>query len=111
MMSASRCFIAFLSAVAVIAVSARAKAEPITIAEIKHEGDGDFEREVLGIFRRNCLACHSGTEAQSDLVLESPQTILKGGSEGPAVVAGKSAESLLLKLAATQKEPRMPPPD
>jgi WD40 repeat protein len=88
-----------------------ASAEPITIAEVKRDGDVDFEKDILPIFRRNCLACHSATEAQSDLVLESPQTILKGGSEGPAVVAGKSAESLLLKLAAKQKEPHMPPPD
>lgn len=88
-----------------------ASAEPIAIAEVKHEGPVDFEKEILPIFRRNCLACHSATEAESDLVLESPMTILKGGSEGPAVVAGKSAESLLLKMSARQKEPFMPPPD
>src|SRR5262245_25540143 len=92
-------------------LSAAVTAEPIQIAEIKRESDVDFEKEILPIFRRNCLACHSATEAQSDLVLESPQTILKGGSEGPAVIAGKSAESLLLKLASKQKEPHMPPPD
>jgi WD40 repeat protein len=86
-------------------------AAPIAIAEVKRDGDVDFEKEILPIFRRNCLACHSATEAQSDLVLESPQTILKGGSEGPAVVAGKSAESRLLMLASRQKEPHMPPPD
>lgn len=88
-----------------------ASAEPIAIAEVKHEGPVDFEKEILPIFRRNCLACHSATEAESDLVLETPLTILKGGSEGPAVVAGKSAESLLLKMSARQKEPFMPPPD
>ncbi|HUE73348.1 MAG TPA: c-type cytochrome domain-containing protein [Pirellulaceae bacterium] len=88
-----------------------ASAEPIAIADVKRDAPVDFEKDVLPIFRRNCLACHSATEAQSDLVLESPQTILKGGSEGPSVVAGKSAESLLLKLAALQQEPFMPPPD
>jgi WD40 repeat protein len=92
-------------------VQRQALAEPIAIAEVQHQGDVDFEKEVLPIFRRNCLACHSATEAESDLVLETPQTILKGGSEGPAVVAGKSAESLLLKMASRQKEPYMPPPD
>jgi Planctomycete cytochrome C len=86
-------------------------AAPIEIAEIKRESEVDFEKEILPIFRRNCLACHSATEAQSDLVLESPQTILKGGAEGPSVVAGNSAESRLLKLASRQKEPFMPPPD
>src|SRR4029077_6013856 len=88
----------------------QASAAPIAITEVKHEGPVDFEKEILPIFRRNCLACHSATEAESDLVLETPMTILKGGSEGPAVVAGKSAESLLLKMAARQKEPFMPPP-
>jgi WD40 repeat protein len=82
---------------------------PIQIATVTHDGPVDFEKEVLPILRRKCLACHNATEAESDLVLETPQTILKGGSEGPAVVAGKSAESLLLMLAARQKEPVMPP--
>ncbi|MEX2175310.1 MAG: c-type cytochrome domain-containing protein [Pirellulaceae bacterium] len=100
-----------LAAAALASLPGIAFADPIAIAEVKHEGEVDFEKEILPIFRRNCLACHSATEAQSDLVLESPQTILKGGSEGPAVMAGKSAESLLLALAAQQKEPHMPPPD
>ena len=65
--------------------------KPIEIADVKHDGPVDFEKEILPIFRRNCLACHSATEAQSDLTLETPQTILKGGSEGLSVVAGTTA--------------------
>ncbi len=85
-------------------------AEPaIAIADIKHEGEVDFEKEVLPLLRKKCLACHNTTEAESDLVLETPQAILKGGNEGAAVVAGKSAESLLLTLASHAKEPIMPP--
>jgi WD40 repeat protein len=95
----------------VVACCLSATAAPIDVAEIKRDNQVDFEKEILPIFRRNCLACHSATEAQSDLVLESPQTILKGGSEGPAVVAGKGAESRLIKLASRQKEPHMPPED
>src|SRR4051812_18576844 len=104
-----RCFA--IAVLTVVCSSISALAAPIAIAEVKHEGPVDFEKEVLPIFRRNCLACHSATEAQSDLVLESPQTILKGGSEGPAVVPGKGSESRLIKLASKQKEPFMPPPD
>ena len=44
-------------------------------------------------------------------MLETPQSILKGGVSGPAVVAGKSGESLLLKVAAHLEEPIMPPAD
>src|SRR5262245_3996269 len=108
-----RCFAGFLVVFAHVGsffgATQSVLAAPIEIADVKREGDVDFEKEILPIFRRNCLACHSATEAESDLVLESPQTILKGGSEGPAVVAGKSGESLLLKLASRQKEPHMPP--
>ena len=100
---------ALVAAVALLA--SPVSAEPIAIAEVKRDAPVDFEKDILPVFRRNCLACHSATEAQSDLVLETPQAVLKGGSEGPSIVAGKSAESLLLKLAAHQQEPLMPPPD
>ena len=91
------------------AASAQEKLQPITIATIKHDGPVDFEKEVLPILRRSCLACHNATEKESDLILETPQTILKGGSEGPAVVPGKPNDSLLLQLSAHQKDPVMPP--
>lgn len=84
---------------------------PIPIAELNRTESIDFEKEILPIFRKNCLACHNATDAQGELVLETPQTILKGGSQGPAVVASKSAESLLLQLASHQEEPVMPPAD
>jgi hypothetical protein len=81
------------------------------VPDIKHDGPVHFEKEILPILRRKCLACHNNTDAESDLVLESPLSILKGGSEGPAVVAGKSAASLLLKVVSGQSEPMMPPED
>ena len=83
--------------------------QPIAIAEVKRAEPVDFEREVLPILKNNCLACHNQTKAKADLILETPQTILKGGESGPAVVPGKSVESLLLKLAAHQDKPAMPP--
>ena len=105
------CMAALIAIAALSMGVVTAQAEPIAIAQIKHEGPVDFAKEVLPILRRNCLACHNATDAESDLVLESPETILRGGAEGPAVVAGKSAESLLLGLAAHQKDPVMPPED
>src|SRR6185503_3674261 len=83
--------------------------QPISIAEAKRSDAVDFEREILPMLKNNCLACHNQTKAKADLILETPQTILKGGESGPAVVPGKSAESLLLKLAAHQDKPAMPP--
>ena len=87
------------------------KVNPIQIAEVKRDTPVEFEKEVLPIFRKNCLACHNATEAEGKLVLENPALILKGGADGPAAVAGKGVDSLLIKVASRQKEPVMPPPD
>ncbi|HEY2148418.1 MAG TPA: c-type cytochrome domain-containing protein, partial [Pirellulales bacterium] len=53
----------------------------------------------------------NGAKSENHLILETPQSILKGGDSGPAVVAKKSGESLLLKAAAHLDDPTMPPPD
>jgi len=95
-----------------LACSTLVRAEgPIEIAEIKRDTPVDFEKEVLPALTKNCVACHNAKEGEADLVLETPQSILKGGYSGPAIVPGKSGESLLLKLAAHQDEPIMPPAD
>ena len=71
----------------------------------------DFQQEILPFLKNNCLACHNQTKAKGGLNLETPQSILKGGDSGPAVAPGKSSESLLVKAAAHQAEPFMPPKD
>jgi WD40 repeat protein len=83
----------------------------IPIAQQKRVSAVDFEKEVLPILKQNCLACHNRTKAKGELTLETPADILKGGDSGPAVVPGRSEESLLLRLAAHQAKPRMPPRD
>ncbi len=92
------------------AAPAISRAEPIPIAEIDRTTPVSFEKEILPVFRQKCLACHSASEQQGGLVLETAAAALKGGNSGPAVVAGKSGESLLLELGAHQSEPFMPPP-
>lgn len=100
----------------VVLTSARAAetaaSKVIPVAKIKHSGAVDFEKEILPILKNNCLACHNQTKPKGGLILETPQTILKGGDTGPAVVPKKSGESLLLK-AASHRDPDliMPPPD
>lgn len=83
----------------------------IEVAELEREEPVDFEKEILPLLKKSCLACHNEAEAYSDLVLETPQTILKGGALGAAVVPGKGDESLLLQVAARREEPIMPPED
>jgi WD40 repeat protein len=90
---------------------ATAEDEVIEIAVIKQKDKVDFEKQVLPILRRNCLACHNVTDAESDLVMETPAALLAGGVDGPAVVAGNGSESLIIKLASRAQESYMPPDD
>ena len=69
----------------------------------------DFETQVLPILKRNCLACHDGDDAEADLILETPKTILKGSEDGPVVVPKHSERSKLLSTAAQERKPFMPP--
>lgn len=87
-----------------------AHAAAIPIANVQRSKAVDFENDILPLMRKSCLACHSASERQGELVLETPQTMRKGGDSGPALIPGRGAESLLLKLAAHQEEPAMPPP-
>jgi WD40 repeat protein len=82
----------------------------LPVADLKRDTPVDFEKEILPILKNNCLACHGESKPKGGLVLETPQTILKGGDSGPAVVPGKSAESLLLKAAAHQDAEMIMPP-
>jgi len=86
-----------------------APAAPIPIAAVQRAEPVVFERDILPILQRSCLACHSASQRNGELSLESPDTMKKGGDSGPAIVAGNGAQSLLLNLASHTGEPVMPP--
>src|SRR5882757_8474487 len=69
----------------------------------------NYEDDVKPLFARRCFACHSAGEMRSGLNLESYSGVLKGGSSGDAVVAGRAAGSLLYKAVAREEgAPQMP---
>ena len=83
----------------------------IPVAQLERPAPVDFATEILPIFRSNCVACHNQTKSKAELVLETPQTILKGSENGPVVLPGQGEASLLLQVASHQKKPTMPPRD
>ncbi len=93
-----------------LAVSARVDAQVISIAVQSRNTPVDFRREILPILQKSCLACHSESDVNGGLVLETPAAILKGGDSGPAVIAKNSDKSLLLEVASHRSDPKMPPP-
>src|SRR5687767_6934981 len=69
----------------------------------------DFVRDVEPLLKAHCLKCHGATKPKAQLRLDARGPALKGGLTGPAIVPGKSAESLFLKLlTSTDPDERMP---
>ena len=55
-------------------------------------------RPVARLFAEHCLDCHSAEEPEGQLVLDSHASLMKGGESGPAIIPGKSSESMLVKM-------------
>ena len=73
------------------------------------EADALWVGKVQPLFDIQCTKCHGPIEQKSGLELDTPDAILKGGDEGPAVVPGKPEESRLYTYLAAGADPHMPP--
>jgi hypothetical protein len=85
-------------------------------------GAGEDEQPVYGgvvekIINTYCIKCHTTEKKKGKLLMESYELLMKGGQsmkEGkPAVVPGKSADSLMYSQLLLPKDDdlHMPPPD
>ena len=61
------------------------------------------------ILSTRCGQCHGESTAMSGLKVTSADNLLKGGHRGPALIPGKSNESLLYKAVAHIGNVVMPP--
>jgi hypothetical protein len=70
----------------------------------------DYLRDIRPILSQHCYSCHGPQKQKSGLRLDTVAAACKGGNSGPAIVPGKSGESLLIKAVTTSDEnlPRMP---
>jgi mono/diheme cytochrome c family protein len=92
-----RCFFVVNAALAVITVflPAAPAAEPLT-----------FEKHVRPILKVHCFQCHGEEEKhEANLDLRLVRQMTKGGDSGPAIVAGKASESLLVERLAVGEMP------
>lgn len=60
----------------------------------------DFIKDIQPIFAERCVGCHGPKKQEAEFRLDAKEIALKGGELGPAIVPGKSAESLLIRLVA-----------
>src|SRR5436190_17456612 len=57
-----------------------------------------FEKDVLPILTAHCVKCHGGPKPKAALDLRTRAGIIEGGESGPALVPGKSANSLVFEM-------------
>lgn len=90
-------------------------ATPVDLSKIPEPTDRkiDFARDIEPIFAENCFKCHGPDKQESGLRLDKKSAALKGGENGPDIIAGKSVESpLLLALTGAREDlKRMPKKD
>ena len=80
-------------------------------AEADTKGIAFFESKVRPVLVNHCYACHSAASGKSkgSLRLDSKPAMLTGGATGPALIAGKPEQSLILKALGHQGDLKMPP--
>ncbi|MFC5455089.1 c-type cytochrome domain-containing protein [Prosthecobacter fluviatilis] len=58
----------------------------------------DYTKQIVPLWETYCIDCHDDTDADGEFRLDTFANLMKGGKEGKAIVAGKAAESMLVKF-------------
>jgi WD40 repeat protein len=82
---------------------------PIPVITLNRKDPVRYEKEIEPILVNKCMVCHSGPVKEANFDMGSYESLMKGGKSGPPIVAGKSAESMLVKRAGKTEKPFMPP--
>lgn len=94
--------------------AAPAKPAPATAAKALDANAVVYKEIIAPILEAKCVACHGKDKSKGKLRVHTFADLMKGGSDGPTtVVAGKPAESLMIKraLLPLDDDDHMPPKD
>jgi mono/diheme cytochrome c family protein len=80
-------------------------------AEPAADGTQFFEKSIRPILVEHCQKCHGAKKQQGGLRLDSRDAALKGGDSGPAIVAGKPDESLVVRAVRHEDDDLKMPPE
>ncbi len=68
-----------------------------------------FEKNIRPVLNDHCFECHSAEKQESDLRLDSRESMLKGGASGPAINVQEAEDSLILRVLRYDGDVEMPP--
>jgi len=75
-----------------------------TFPALGDEKPVDYLKQIKPLLRKHCVECHGAKKQQSGLRLDTAAAAIKGGDRGPAIVPGKSKESLLIEAITGSSE-------
>lgn len=64
-----------------------------------------FERDVRPLLRAHCMSCHGLEKRAGNLDLRTLPLLMQGGTQGPGIVPGSAARSLLYRKVASRSMP------
>jgi WD40 repeat protein len=85
--------------------------QPVKVVKLERKDSVHYEKDIEPIFRKRCMACHSGTIKESRFDMATYESVVKGGKRGAAVVPGKAEGSNLYRMCGRTQKPMMPPED
>ncbi len=68
-----------------------------------------FDARVAPILTRRCLGCHNEELKNGNISFLDRDSLIRGGSRGPAIVPGRPQESVLMDVLRHDGEIQMPP--
>lgn len=68
-----------------------------------------FDQKVAPILTKRCLPCHNQQLNNGNVSFLDRESLLNGGTRGPAVVPGKPERSLMIQALRHEGELQMPP--
>jgi cytochrome c551/c552 len=68
-----------------------------------------FDKRVAPILTKRCLGCHKEELKNGNVSFVDRNSLLKGGSHGPAIVPGRPTDSYLVKTIQHDGDVKMPP--
>ncbi len=80
----------------------------VLVAAINLAAAPSFSRDILPILQKKCQGCHQPASRTSGLDLTTFEGFAQGGKRGPAFVAERPEESLVLRYLTAAVQPRMP---
>jgi len=68
-----------------------------------------FANDVMPIIQSRCINCHGGDRIEEGLVFFTYEDIMAGSDNGPVVVPGDTANSLMVQLVTSKEMPKKGP--